>query len=203
MTALSKQRYTLEEYIEFDKQAEGRFEYFDGEVFDMAGGSPSHTRISVDTYYALQRKLEGSQCEVFNAEMRVFVPKALPYRYPDVSVCCGEAHFDEVQGQERLTNPLLIVEVLSPSTEAYDLGRKFTAYQSIPSLREYILIAQAQPLVIQHVRQTAGQWVRRDLEGLDNQLSLDSIQMTLTFAEIYRRVSFPPPADSTRIKDED
>lgn len=190
MTAIPKKKYTLEEYLELDKNSEERYEYFDGEVFAMAGGSPDHARLSGGVYALLERKLEGRDCEAFNSEMRIKVPKALPYRYPDATVVCGEPIFEEINGQQMLVNPTLLVEVLSPSTAAYDLGDKFTAYQSIDAFREYLLISQDRPHVIQHIRQAKRQWLRIEIEGMESEVTLESIGVTLTLREIYRRVEF-------------
>jgi Uma2 family endonuclease len=191
MSALPKRRYSLEEYLELDKNSEERYEYFDGEVVAMAGAKLSHNRVARNMIRSLENKLDGTDCEVLPADMRIKVPTALPYRYPDLVVVCGEPMIEDLQGQEMLLNPLLIVEVLSESTEAYDQGRKFTAYQSIPSFREYLLVAQDRPHVIQYVRQASGKWLRTDIEGLDETLTLETINCTLTLAEIYRRVKFP------------
>ncbi|HZS07300.1 MAG TPA: Uma2 family endonuclease [Blastocatellia bacterium] len=123
MTALPERRYTIEEYIELDKNSEERYEYFNGEVFAMSGGSPDHARITGNVCSAIQQRLRGRNCEAFNSEMRIKVPAALPFRYPDASVVRGEPIFEEIQGQQMLVNPILIVEALSPSTAAYDLGK--------------------------------------------------------------------------------
>lgn len=190
MTAVPKKKYTLEEYLELDRNSEERYEYFDGEVFAMAGGSPNHARISGNAYSAIQAKLGDGDCEAFNSEMRVKVPAAFPYRYPDVSVVCGEPIFDELGGQQMLVNPILIVEVLSPSTAAYDLVEKFTAYQSIDTFHEYLLISQDRPHLIQHIKQSKRKWLRIEIEGMESEVALESIGVTLTLAEIYRRVEF-------------
>jgi Uma2 family endonuclease len=193
MTALPKKRYTLEEYLELDKNSEEKYEYFDGEVFAMAGGSPAHSRISVNVCALLAQALKSGPCEAFNSDMRIEVPAAFPYRYPDVSVVCGEPIFDELQGQVMLVNPLVLIEVLSPSIAAYDLGDKFTAYQSIESFREYLLIAQDHPHIIRHVWQAPGQWLRTEVSGLHNEVSLESLGVALSLSEIYARVKFPTP----------
>ncbi len=190
MTAVPKKKYTLEEYLELDKNSEERYEYFDGEVFAMAGGSPDHARLSGAVYALLEQKLEGRDCEAFNSEMRIRVPTALPYRYPDASVVCGEPIFEEIDGQQMLVNPTLLVEVLSPSTAAYDLVDKFTAYQSIDTFREYLLVSQDRPHVIQHIKQAKRKWLRIEIEGMDSEVTLESIGVTLTLREIYRRVKF-------------
>ncbi|MDX2040097.1 MAG: Uma2 family endonuclease [Acidobacteriota bacterium] len=188
--AVSKQKYTLEEYLELDKNSEERYEYFDGEVLAMAGGSANHTRLGFDVGVVFSQKLKGRNCEVFNSDMRVKVPAALPYRYPDVSVACGGAVIEDLNGQEMLVNPVLIVEVLSPSTAAYDLKDKFTAYQSIESFREYLIVSQDRPHVVQHIRQSEGRWLRIDFIGLDAEVTLESINVTLSLSEIYERVKF-------------
>jgi Uma2 family endonuclease len=190
MTALPKKKYTLEEYLELDKSSEERYEYFDGEVFAMAGGSPDHARISLNVCTALNQKLKDRTCEAFNSEVRIKVPAALPFRYPDASVVCGEPIFEELDGQQMLVNPILIVEVLSPSTIAYDLGDKFTAYQSIETFREYLLISQDRPHVIQHIKQAKRRWLRIEIEGMDSEVTLESVGVTLTLNEMYSRVKF-------------
>jgi Uma2 family endonuclease len=192
MSAIPKHKMTMEEYIEFDKNSEGRWEYFDGEVIDMAGGTLNHNQIASNISRVLGNKLEDKGCRALTSDMRLKVPKALPYRYPDVVVVCGEPIIGTIQGQEMLVNPLLIIEVLSPSTAEYDYGIKFTAYQSIESFQEYLLVAQDRPRVTQYVRQPNGQWLRRDIEEMDGVVKFTSLDCELTFSEIYRLVKFPP-----------
>lgn len=190
MSALPKHKMTIEEYIEFDKNSMERYEYFDGEVFAMAGGSPEHARIGGNVFARLFLKLLGGHGEVFNADMQLKVPAAPPYRYPDASVVCGEAVFEEVQGVKLLVNPLLLIEVLSPTTEGYDLGKKFTEYKSIASFQEYLAISQTRPHVIRYFRHANGFWVRHDIEGLENEVLLESINVTPPLSEIYERLNF-------------
>jgi Uma2 family endonuclease len=198
MTALPKKdHYTLEEYIELEKSSEERYEYFDDEVFAMARGSPSHVRISRNVCNNLSRKLEDRDCEAFPSDMRIKVPAAFPYRYPDVSAVCGESIFEEVLGQQMLVDPILIVEVLSPSTAAYDLVEKFTAYQSIGSFREYLLISQSRSHLIRYLRQSKGKWLRSEVEGMKNDVTLESLNLTLSLKEIYWRVKFEPEQPSS------
>jgi len=192
MSAIPKHKMTMEEYIEFDQNNEGRWEYFDGEVIDMAGGTLNHNQIASNISRVLGNKLEEKGCRALPGDMRLKVPKALPYRYPDVVVACGEPIIETIQGQEMLVNPLLIVEVLSASTKAYDFDFKFTAYQSIESFQEYLLVAQDRPRVTQYVRQPDGQWVRRDIEGMESVVKFATVDCELTFSEIYRLVKFPP-----------
>lgn len=190
MSALPIHKMTMEEYLEFDKNAEGRHEYFDGEVFAMAGGSPEHTRIGGNVFGTLREKLRGTHCASFTSDLRLKVPAALPYRYPDVSVVCGEPQYEELQGVKWLLNPVLLVEVLSSSTAEYDLGEKFTEYKSIPSFREYLVVSQTRPFVIRYIRHPNGFWVRHDMEGIESEVLLESLNVTLRLSEIYERMNF-------------
>lgn len=122
--------------------------------------------------------------------MHIKVPAALPYRYPDASVVSGEPIFEEQLGVKMLLNPLVLIEVLSPSTEGYDLGKKFTEYKSIPSFREYLAVSQSRPHIIQYVRHADGFWVRHDIEGMESEVALESLNLSLLLSEIYERVTF-------------
>jgi Uma2 family endonuclease len=197
MTPIPKPKMTMEEYIEFDKNNEGRWEYFDGEVFDMAGGTLNHNKIIANILRIIGNKLEETRCEALPSEMRLKVPRALPYRYPDVTVVCGEPVIEKIQGQEMLVNPRVIIEVLSPSTAQYDYSAKFIAYQSIESFHEYLLVSQDRPHIIQYVRVPGG-WVRRDIEGMENVVAFASVDCELTLSEIYRLVKFPPASNIIR-----
>lgn len=190
MSALPKQHYTIEEYIELVKNSDERFEYFDGGIVSMAGGKIAHGAISANFIRSLGNRLEGRPCQVYGGDTAVKVPRALPFRLPDVSVVCGQPVIEELQGIEMLVNPLLIVEVLSPSTENYDREAKFLAYQSIASFQEYLLIAQHRPHVTQYIRQPDGRWLRADIEGLEAMVTLSSLDVTLPLSEIYRMVDF-------------
>src|SRR3989440_7485426 len=154
MSAQTKPRYTLEEYFELERKSEERYEYWDGEVFCMSGVSPEHDQIESNLNFHLRAKLTGRNCRVFLANMRIKVPSAPPYRYADLSALCGEAQFEEIGGVRAVTNPTLMIEVLSSSTEAYDRGDKFTHYKSISSFNEYLLVAQHRPHVTQFFRQS-------------------------------------------------
>ncbi|MCA1621546.1 MAG: Uma2 family endonuclease [Acidobacteria bacterium] len=194
MAANPERRYTLEEYLELDRTSEERLEFWDGEVFCMSGVSEEHAEIETNLLAFLKPLLRGRGCRIFPANVRVKVPTAPPYRYPDVSALCGEARFEEIGGVDALTNPQLIVEVLSPSTEAYDRGEKFTHYKSIPALREYLLVAQHRPHVTRLYKQDDGKWIHTEASELTAILTLDSLGCDLPLSEIYQGVSFDPPA---------
>jgi Uma2 family endonuclease len=192
MTALPKYRYTLEEYIQLDKNSEDRYEFFEGDVFAMSGGSIEHSQIASNINRALGNRLAGRPCRVLTSDTRLKVASARPYRYPDVVVVCGKLVTEESHGQVMLVNPQLIVEVLSASTEAYDRGEKFRAYQSIESFREYLLIAQNKAYITHYVRQPDGAWLREDIEGLERSVTLPTLECVVPFDEIYDQIEFPP-----------
>jgi Uma2 family endonuclease len=192
MSALPKHRYTLAGYLELDQNSDERYEFFDGEVVARNGGKIVHGLIAGNIIGSLQNRLAGKPCRVLTSDVRVRVPKALPYRYADVSIVCGEIKSEELGEVELLLNPVLIVEVLSKTTEAYDRGEKFLAYQSIESFREYLLVAQDRPHVTHYVRQASGQWLRTDVAGPEAALTLPSLDCTLTLGEIYCQITFQP-----------
>ncbi len=190
MAANPQRHYTIEEYLELDESSEERWEFWDGEVFCMSGGSQAHDRILVNLIVHLSAKLDSSDCRAFSSDMRIKVPVAPPYRYADTSALCGEAHFEKIGGVDTLVNPQLIVEVLSPSTEAYDRGDKFTHYKSISTFREYLLIAQHRPHVTRLSKQDDGTWIHTEANDLADVLELSALDCTLSLNEIYNGVSF-------------
>ena len=187
MEAQQKPYLTATEYLAIERQAETRSEYLDGEMFTMAGGSRRHNLIKGNTERELSLQMKTRSCEVYSSDQRVHIPATGLYTYPDVLVVCGEPHFDDEQG-DTLLNPTLIVEVLSPNTEAYDRGKKFEHYLSIDSLSEYLLISQDEPRIEQFVRQDGGRWLFTAVAGLDSRITLPSILCELSLAEVYDKV---------------
>jgi Uma2 family endonuclease len=190
-------RLTEAEYLEVERRAPIKSEFLDGEMFAMSGGTSAHSLIGVNLMFALRTQLKGCPCRVYNSEMRIKVQPSGLYTYPDVSVACGEDEFAD-EGRDTLLNPIVIVEVLSDSREAYDRGKKFALYRQIPSLREYLLVNQHEPIVEQYIRQDSGEWLLRAVAGLEGKLSLPSISITLGMADVYTDVRFvpaPPPAE--------
>ena len=184
-------RLTEAEYLALERAAVGvKSEFYDGEMFAMSGATRGHSRISTNLAVEFGNKLRGHRCQPFNADLRVKIEASGLYTYPDLSVVCGaDRHGDEEK--DNLTNPTLIVEVLSPSTENYDRGRKFEHYRQIPSLKEYLLVSQDQPRIEQFIRQS-NQWVLRDAVGLKTKLLLPSLKISLSLAAVFRGVKFPP-----------
>lgn len=190
MSAQPKLRYTLEEYLELDRNSDERLEFWDGEVFSMSGVSDQHSQIEVNVIVSLDARLSGRGCRVFPANMRIKVPSLPPYRYGDVSALCGEPQFEVIEGVDVLLNPVLIIEVLSKSTEARDRGEKFTHYKSIRSFSEYLLISQDRPNVSQFIKQGDGFWLHREFDSLEDVIKLVSCSCELSLKEIYRNVNF-------------
>lgn len=182
------QTYTVAEYLAMEEVAEYRSEYFEGEIFAMAGGSPSHDRIASDCDRFIGDAIQGKGCETFTSNMKVRIENSNAYYYPDLSVACG-AEFDG-NGQGALINPILLIEVLSKSTEAFDRGKKFHRYKQIKSFREYVLISQDEPHIDVSFKTDDGIWRLDSYAGLDDVLELRSLSIRVKLADIYRRVGF-------------
>ena len=193
-TSAAQTYLTSEEYIALERKARPdseivRSEYLNGETIAMSGASFAHNLITYNISGELRTRLRGSGCLAFANEMRVSIPSANSYFYPDVSVVCEEPRFED-NVFDTLLNPIVVVEVLSPSTEAYDRGDKFAHYRQLQSLQEYILVSQDKVRIDHYVRHTT-QWILTDFQELDQHLPLTSIQCELPLQEIYESVPFP------------
>ncbi len=194
MSSLGQKRfYTLEEYFSLAKNSEERYEYWHGEIFCMSGGSKEHAFIATNVARRLGNQLEGRNCRVINSDMAIKVPTAPPLRYADLSVACGGLEFETVNGIDLLINPILLVEVLSGTTQRFDRHQKFEFYKSIPAFREYLLITQYQPSITQYLKQGDGTWQGSEVIGLDSQIYLPSIDCTLQLSEVYQSGARKPP----------
>jgi Uma2 family endonuclease len=180
---------TEAEYLEFERSSELKHEFLNGDVFAMTGASEEHNLISVNVITALKTQLRGKPCKVYPSDMRVKITATDLYTYPDISVMCGEAQFTDDR-LDTLVNPTLIVEILSPSTESYDRGKKFQHYRELPSLREYLLIAQDSPRIERYLRKDNGLWEFTDAKGLEATLPLPSIDCALMLADVYDQITF-------------
>ncbi len=192
MSAQPKRRYTLEEYLELDKNSDERLEYWDGEIFSMSGVSDEHDQIESNLHLQLRLRLDGRKCRAFLANMRIKVPSLPPYRYGDQSALCGKPVFEKIDGVDVLTNPALIIEVLSPSTKDYDRVVKFTHYKSIPSFCEYLLVAQDRLHITQFIKRDDGEWVHREYNDLNDVVKLASVNCEISVSEVYQNVDFKP-----------
>ncbi|MBX7224350.1 MAG: Uma2 family endonuclease [Blastocatellia bacterium] len=190
MSSYPKHYYTLEEYAALEGVGHARYEYWAGDIVCMSGGSEAHGRISGNVHAELHAQLKKRSCTAFNGEIPIKTPTLPPYRYPDTSVACGTPGFEKILGIDVLTNPVLVVEVLSPHTEAADRGEKFEAYKTLESMQEYVLVAQTAPLLTHYVKQENGIWKRFDTADLTATLKLEAIGCTLTLEDIYAGVEF-------------
>jgi Uma2 family endonuclease len=178
------------EYLEIERRAERKSEYFEGQMFAMAGASYEHGVIVMDLARELGNQLEGGPCGVQSSELRLRVAPNGLYTYPDLMVICGAPQFADNR-RDAMVNPILIVEVLSESTQAYDRGGKFAHYKTLPSLREYLLIAQDVPRFEQWIRQPDNNWLMAETNGRDASIQLASMDCMLPLAKIYKRVEWP------------
>lgn len=185
-----KHFYTLNEYFALERVGDARYEYYNGEIFCMSGGSKRHGEIAGNIHGELHALVKGRRCRALTADIPIKTPTLPPYRYPDVSVVCGEPEYEKNQGIDVLINPVLIVEVLSPQTEAFDRKEKFEAYKALESVREYLLVAQNAPHITRFVRQETGEWKRFDVGSLDAILTLEAIDCQLALADVYANVVF-------------
>ena len=191
---------TEEDYLVLERASEERHEYVDGRIYAMAGESPEHGTICTNLTMLIASQLRGTPCQAWAKDTKVRSgptprPRQPPrgiFSYPDVVVVCGEPRFHD-QYRDVLVNPVVLIEVVSPTTEAFDRGDKFFRYRTwLPSLTDYILVAQAMPLLDHFHRQPQGHWELASASGLASSLSIDSIACTLLLADVYERIVFPP-----------
>ena len=183
MSASPVPKLSVEEYLELDRVAERRSEYYDGEMFPVLAASWEHARIVTNTARRLSERLDGRPCWVATATARLRVsPTKLVY--PDFMVICGKPVFT-AEDQDTLTNPRVIVEILSPSTADYDYGGKFALYRGLPSFEEYLLIAQDEPRIEVFRKMPDGRWVLSSYVGLEASVRVESLEIELPLSEIY------------------
>ena len=193
-TPAAQTHLTPEEYIALERKALPdseiiRHEYLNGELIAMYGANRAHNLITGNISAALHIRLRGRGCESYASNMRMGTPLTASYFYPDVVVVCDEPRFED-DVFDTLLNPIILVEVLSPSTEAYDRGEKFAHYRQLTSLQEYVLVSQDQ-IRVEHYRRQERQWIFTDFQKREEILPLISIQCELPVQEIYELVTFP------------
>ena len=189
MASNPKTLLTPEEYLATERRAGMRSEYFAGEVFAMAGASRRHNRIVSNLVIRLGVQLDDSPCNIYANDMKVRVSRTGLFTYPDVVVTCGEESFADEE-RDVLLNPLLVIEVLSDSTEAYDRGKKFWHYQQIESLAEYVLVSQDVCKVERYVRQADGRWLYSKADAPEDVMTFDAINCGVSLKDIYARVEW-------------
>jgi Uma2 family endonuclease len=179
---------TPEEYLAIERKAEYKSEYVDGVMYAMSGASLRHNTIVANVITESGQQLRGRPCRALPSDIKVRMPDSRKFFYPDVTVLCGEPQFHDDR-EDIILNPILIVEVLSESTAAFDRGEKFQAYQQLASLQEYILISQDKNFIQHYVRQTPESWTYTAAFGMDSTLNLPSIECTLSLKAIYDKAS--------------
>jgi Uma2 family endonuclease len=189
MTAQSNAAMSVEEYLAFERASERKHEYRDGRVIAIEPVSYTHVSIMGNVTASLHAQPRERPCTVLTSMMRIEVSSKGFFTYPDVVVVCGQAVLRD-NHRDTLLNPTLIVEVLSPETEAYDRGRKFHYYQALESLREYVLIGHDCPCIERYVRSDQGTWLFADTAILGETVHLPAIDCTLTLADVYEKVDF-------------
>jgi Uma2 family endonuclease len=189
MASQPKPRYTPEEYLAIEREAEFKSEYIDGYIVAMSGASESHNLIVTNIVSELRGQLKTRDCRVYPNDMRIDLREQGLFAYPDVVVVCGEPELAD-ERRDNLRNPMVIVEVLSKSTESYDRGLKFMKYRRIESLQEYLLVSQHSALIEHYVRQPNGDWLMSEALGLDVVIHLLSIGCDLRLVEAYDKVRF-------------
>jgi Uma2 family endonuclease len=183
MASMPVSPLTEEQYLHLEREAETKSEFHDGQMFAMAGGSPNHSALANRMGSLLDRQMPPG-CRTFNSDLRIKVPAAGLYTYADCSVICGDLQYANGQ-RDVVLNPLLIAEVLSPSTEGYDRGKKFEIYRTIPSFREYLIVHQDRPRVEHYSRQDDNSWLLRDHEGPGAVPTIARLNIQILLADLY------------------
>lgn len=191
MSALAQNRLTAEEYLAFDRGSELRHEYYGGEIFAMSGASAAHNTICWNLTVQLDPHLRAGGCRGFANDMRVAIETTSLFTYPDLVVVCGPPQYLDASQPDTLTNPALIVEVLSASTEDYDRGRKFAHYRTLPSLQGYLLLSQDRVHAELFQRQPGDQWLLSETSDPEVRISLPVAGAALRLGDLYDGVAFP------------
>ncbi len=193
MASAPQRRFTVDEYLALEKASERKSEFYQGQIFAMAGASTNHNRIARNLIIQIGNRLrDDKNCEVFGSDQRLLVKSLSLYTYPDVVIACNPSI-----ERNSLTNAKAIFEVLSESTESYDRGKKFKFYRNIESLIEYILVSQHEPCCERFYKQADGTWTLDETVGMESELTLLSLDQSIPLAEIYRLVDFTLPEDES------
>jgi Uma2 family endonuclease len=203
MSAVQITKLTEAEYLARERANDFRSEFYQGEMFAMAGASWNHNQIKDNLVAQLFSKLKDAKCRTVSSDQRVKIDASGLYTYPDIAIVCGKAEFAK-SDHDTLINPLVIIEVLSPSNESYDRYEKFKHYKKLDSLREYILVAQGRVGIERYVRNGGGEWQISTLTEIDEVFMLSSIpNVSVKVADIYSGVEFPEPTELPRLIPQD
>ena len=180
--------FTIKEYLEMERNSEEKHEYYEGEIFSMSGASISHNRISMNLSALLKSKLDGKDCEPFGSDLRIHIPTNTLYTYPDFSIICGDLKTTD-DSFDTVTNPTVILEILSQSTHRYDRLEKFSLYREIETFKEYILIDSRKLHIQKHLLTNEG-WLLSDYKNIEDTVFINSANISLFLMDIYKGVSF-------------
>ena len=197
MVALPEPYFSKSEYVALENAAQYKSEYLDGQIYAMAGGSPTHAEIGGNAFASLHQQLTGKPCRSFNSDLRVEILANGMTFYPDVSVACPPLEYSPDDAYA-LTNPVVLIEVLSPSTEKFDRGDKWAHYQLMPSLRDYLLISQDKMRLEHYARQSDNRWLLSIYQQPEEAARLEAVDCLLKLEDVYERVIFDaaPQADA-------
>ena len=187
--ALQYNYISTEEYLETERAAFEKHEYYRGEIFAMSGASLKHNRIFSNFFGDMAYKLKGKGCQPYGSDLRIHIPKNTLFTYPDISIICGDPDLTDDKF-DTATNPSVIIELLSKSTRNYDKGEKFTLYRDIDSLKEYILIDTEKIYVEKHIRNADNSWQLTDYKSLDSSFTITTLQLSFLLQDIYEGLSF-------------
>lgn len=187
MSAVPKTLLSAKDYLDFERKSEFRHEFYKGEIFQMSGASREHNVLVTNLVTSANSQFRGKSCETYSNDMRVHIPITGLFTYPDIVIVCGEPKFLDEEF-DTLLNPIVLIEVLSPTTAGYDRGKKFWHYQSIESLREYLLVAQDEVKVEHLVKQMDGRWAVSEYTSPETKIELPSVEISLQISEIYERI---------------
>lgn len=189
MVLAATKRYTASEYLALEEKAEFKSEFINGEIIPMAGASANHNKIALNFCRLLPLIIGDQMYEIFMSDMRLWMPEYNRYTYPDVMVVAGEPVFVD-QKQMEVTNPCLIVEILSNSTQTYDHDSKFRQYRSIPSFQEYMLVYQNGYEVDHYIKESEDRWILMTHKGEESVIKLTSMQLEIRLRDLYKLVQF-------------
>jgi Uma2 family endonuclease len=182
--------FTPDQYLDLERESSVKHEYHAGHLNAMAGASEAHNLITINLGREVSTQLRGRPCRTYGSDMKVKIEEAGSYVYPDLTIVCGERRFDDEE-KDALLNPMVVIEVLSPSTELNDRGRKFAYYRQLESITDYLMIAQDKPFIEHYTKQEEGRWVLAVKDNLQQAVNLESVQCRLALSDIYENVEFP------------
>jgi Uma2 family endonuclease len=182
--AYGKNKISIEEYLQMEKESPVKHEYYKGEVFAMAGAGARHNLIFSNLFIAIGKKLGGKPCRPYGSDMRVHIPENTLFTYPDISIFCGDI-INSPEDEDTIINPIVIIEILSPSTKDYDRGDKFQLYRQIPSLKDYMLVDAAAIHVEVFSLNERSHWELTEYNQLAQTISINSISLAIEMADVY------------------